>query len=128
MTEERANSQERMNILSIVEDFIYQVHEIRRVLLGVSMSAIILAPLALALSAYLFLHPSFFAVLDIENEFGLVLSMLLGAVIIISVIWLITGIRQYRSMSSWKSKYVQYQKEKEEMDRKIAEKFGLNEE
>jgi hypothetical protein len=53
----------------------------------------------------LILHPSFFAILEIENEFGLVLSVLLGAVLIISSIWI--------------------EMEKEDMDRKIAVQYGL---
>jgi hypothetical protein len=98
----------------------------RRILLGMSVSAIVLGPLAIALSIYLLLHPSFFAVLETENEFGLVLTVLLGAVIIISGIWLVTGIRQYYSMSKWKKRYEEYQREKEDIDRKIASQFGLS--
>ena len=116
----------RKGILSLLDDFIEQVQKIRRILLGVSVSAMVLAPLAIALSVYLVLHPSFFAVLEIENEFGLVLSVLLAAVIVISLVWLVSGIRQYYSMNAWKKRYMEYQKEKEDMDRKIASQFGLD--
>ena len=91
-----------------------------------SISAIVLAPLAIALSIYLLIHPSFFGILETENEFGLVLSILLGAVIITSAIWLFTGIKQYYSMSQWKRRYAEYLREKEEIDKKIALRFGLN--
>jgi hypothetical protein len=91
-----------------------------------SIPAIILAPLAIALSVYLFFHPSFFAVLETENEFGLVLTSLLGAVIITSGTWLVTGIRQYYSMSQWRKRYDEYRREKEVIDRKIASQFGLD--
>lgn len=125
---EESPTQSRQNILSILDGFIDQIHQIRRILLGVSISAIILGPLAIALSFYLVLHPSFFAVLESENEFGLALIVLLGAIIIISVIWLSTGIRQYYSMNRWKSRYIEYQNEKEAMDQKIASQFGLDQE
>lgn len=115
----------RENILSLMDSFIEQITNIRRTLLGVSISALVLAPLAIGLSVYLILHPSFFAILEIENEFGLVLSILLGAVLIISSVWLLSGIRQYRSMSSWSRRYNEYKKEKEDMDRKIALQYGL---
>ena len=119
-------SSTRQDILALLDSFIHQIQNIRRILLGVSVSAIILGPLAIALSIYLLLHPSFFAVLETENEFGLVLTVLLGAVIIISGIWLVTGIRQYHSMSQWKKRYEEYLKEKEAIDRKIASQFGLD--
>lgn len=126
--QEQRSPQSRQNILSLLDDFIQQIQQIRRILLGMSLSAIVLAPLAIALSIYLMLHPSFFAILEIENEFGLVLSILLGAVIIISVIWLSTGIRQYYSMNHWKTRYMDYQNEKEALDKKIASQFGLDQE
>jgi hypothetical protein len=116
----------RHNILSLVDNFIEQIFQIRKTLRGVSVSAMILAPLALALSVYLLRHPSFFAILEIENEFGLVLSLLLGAVIITSSIWLIIGIRQYRVIGSWNKRYNEYIKDKEAIDRKIASQYGID--
>lgn len=125
------NNEEKLNmsrhdILSLLDNFIEQIHQIRRTLLGVSISALVLSPLAIALSIYLMLHPSFFAILEIENEFGLVLSVLLGAVIIISSIWLITGIRQYRSLSSWNNRYKEYVEEKKKIDKMIESQYGLD--
>lgn len=125
---EETEPKSRQDILGLMDSFINQIQQIRKILLGVSVSAIVLAPLALALSIYLLLHPSFFAVLDIENEFGLVLSIMLGAIIIISGIWLFTGVRQYRSMNTWKGRYKEYVKEKEDLDKKIASRFGLDKE
>ena len=121
--EEKLNMS-RHDILSLLDNFIEQIHQIRRTLLGVSISALVLSPLAIALSIYLMLHPSFFAILEIENEFGLVLSVLLGAVIIISSIWLITGIRQYRSLSSWNNRYKEYIEEKQKIDKMIESQYG----
>ncbi|MDQ5843284.1 MAG: hypothetical protein M3286_07335 [Thermoproteota archaeon] len=116
----------RQDILSLLESFIQQIQHIRKLLLGMSISAIVLAPLAIALSIYLLFHPSFFAVLETEDEFGLVLTVLLGAVIITSAIWLVSGVRQYYSMSQWKKRYEEYRREKEAIDRKIASQFGLD--
>jgi uncharacterized membrane protein len=123
--EEKGLSISRHNILSLVDSFIEQIFQIRKILRGVSISAMILAPLAIVLSVYLLLRPSFFAVLEIENEFGLILGILLGAVIIISSIWLVTGIRQYRLVDSWNKRYYEYVKDKDEIDRKIASQYGL---
>jgi hypothetical protein len=120
------SSSTRQDILTMLYGFIQQIHHIRKILLAMSVSAIVLGPLAIALSIYLLFHPSFFALLERENEFGLVLSVLLGAVIITSGVWLVTGIRQYRSISKWKKRHEEYQREKEEIDRKIASQFGLD--
>jgi hypothetical protein len=116
----------RQNVLTIIDSFIEQVLEIRKTLFGVSISALILAPLAIGLSIFLLQHASFFAVLEIENEFGIALGILLIAVIMISSIWIISGIKQYRSISSWNKRYNEYVKEKQEIDRNIAERYGLD--
>ena len=108
------------NILSLIDSFIEQIFHMRRTLDVISISAIILACLAIALSIFLLRHPTFFAVLEIENEFGVVLGILLGAIIIISSIWIIAGIKQYRSISSWNKRYNDYVKHKEAIDRKVA--------
>ena len=65
--------------------------------------------------------------INIENEFGDVLAVLLGTIIIISSIWLVTGIRQYRLIGSWNKRYGEYIREKQEMDRKIASQYGSGE-
>ena len=114
----------RYNILALIETFIEQIFHIRKTLLGVSISAIIMAPIAIGLSVYLLRHPSFLAILDMENEFGIVLAVLLGAIIIISSVWLVAGIRQYRLIGSWNKRYGNYIREKQERDRTIASQFS----
>jgi hypothetical protein len=118
------SSSSRYRILSLIDIFIEQIFKIRKTLLGVSISALVLAPIAIGLSVFLLQHPSFFAILEIENEFGVVLAVLLGIIIVISCIWLVAGIRQYRLISSWKKRYGDYIIEKQEMDRKIASQYG----
>jgi hypothetical protein len=60
-----------------------------------------------------------------ENDFGIVLGVLLGAIIIIiSSIWLVVGIRQHRLIGSWNKRYGDYIREKQERDRTIASQYG----
>jgi hypothetical protein len=114
----------RYSILNLIETFIDQIFHVRKTLLGVSISAVIMAPIAIGLSVYLLRHPSFLAVLEIENEFGIVLAVLLGAIIVISSVWLVVGIRQYRLIGSWNKRYGNYIREKQEIDRTIASQYG----
>src|SRR5919202_5142592 len=113
-----------MLLLNLIEAFIDQIFHIRKTLLGVSISAVIMAPIAIGLSVFLLRHPSFLAVLEIENEFGVVLGVLLGAIIIISSVWLVVGIRQYRLIGSWNKRYENYIREKQERDRMIGSQYS----
>ena len=123
--EDALSNTARANLLTLMDTFIQQILNIRKTLLGVSISALILAPIAIGLSVYLIRHPSFFAILEIENEFGTVLSVLLVAVIVISCVWLYAGIKQYKKIGSWSSRYNAYLNEKSEINRKISSQFGL---
>lgn len=116
----------RRGIMALIESFIENILQVKKTLFGLSISALVLAPLAIALSVFLVQDPSFFAVIQIENEFGLVLSILLGAIIIVSSLWLIAGVKQYRSISSWNKRYREYVKDKENINKKIALSWQQN--
>lgn len=116
---------ERNNILDLLDSFIEQIHKIRKFLIGVSVSSIILAPIAISLVLYLVTHQSFFRVLEVESEFGFGLVILLSAVIIISSILFVTGILQYKQIGSWHKKYESYKKEKDNVDQYISNKFDI---
>jgi hypothetical protein len=115
------------DILKLVDGFIDQISKIRTVLKGVSISALILAPIAIALSIFLLTHSSFFTILENEDEFGLVLLILLGSVIAIASVWIVAGLRQYRMISTWNKRYNDYIISKEEIQRTIASELGFTE-
>ena len=126
---EDASKTSPQNIISLMDNFIEQLLQARRTLVvafTLSVSSIILAPLAVGLSIFLLLHPSFFVALENEDEFGIFLSILLVGIIIISSIWLVTGIRQYHSIKSWNKKYDMFLKKRDEIDSNIVSEYDLD--
>ena len=126
---EDASKTSPQNIISLMDNFIEQLLQARRTLVvafTLSVSSIILAPLAVGLSIFLLLHPSFFVSLENEDEFGIFLSVLLVGIIIISSIWLVTGIRQYHSIKSWNKKYDMFLKKRDEIDSNIVSEYDLD--
>ena len=115
----------RTDLLEIMDSFIEKILEIKRLLLGVSVTGLILAPFAMGLSIFLITHPRFFSVLEREDEFGVVLAVLLGVVMSVSVVWMITGIRQHLALKSWNKRYQEYVDQKDEINKKIASEYGL---
>jgi len=116
----------RFDVLDLMDSFIQKILELRRILLGVSISGFILAPFAIGLSIFLLTHSHFFIVLEREYDFGIALSILLGLVIALSAGWMVTGIRQYKTLKSWNKKYQEYLQQKDEIDKKIASQYGLD--
>jgi hypothetical protein len=117
------------NVIRLIDSFIEQMRQTRKTMalaLSLSISSIVVAPVAIGLSIFMLQHPSFFAILERENEFGLVLIVFLIGVIILSLVCLVVGIKQYRSINSWNKKYSVYSKKKEELDRNIASEYDLD--
>lgn len=117
----------RFSLVDVIEGFIDKINQIRSTLVGISISALILAPLAIGLSTYLITHPHFFFILEEYDEFGVYLSIALGIMITVSIVWLVLGMRQYVMLKSWNQKYTNYLKKKEQVDDKISSEFGLDE-
>ncbi|MFN3655119.1 MAG: hypothetical protein ACK4TO_07315 [Candidatus Nitrosotenuis sp.] len=95
----------RFGLIELIESFIEKINNIRVALLGISISGLILAPFAIGMSAYLITHPHFFFILDEYDEFGAFLSISLGIIIVVSLVWFVLGIRQYVMLKSWNEKY-----------------------
>jgi len=119
---------ESKDILRSMDGFIEKIQQLRGVMLGVSFSALILAPFAIGISLYLITHPKFLLLLEQEGDFGIILIVLLVGILVTSGIWLVTGIRQFRSLSKWNNRYSDYLKRKETLDNTISSKFHLDEE
>lgn len=96
-------------------------------MLGVTLSALILAPFAIGTSAYLITHPKFLHLIENEQEFAFMLILLLIVVLITSGVWLVAGIRQFRTLSSWNKRYCGYLEKKQNLDETIIEKFNIDE-
>jgi hypothetical protein len=116
----------RLDVLRLLDDFIENVMRTKKDLIGLSLSALVLSPFVVFLSLYLVFNPSFFAILAIETEFGVVLVLMLAAVTVISFIWMVTGLKHYKSVLKWNKKYEEFSKMKQEMDKQILSKYGFD--
>jgi len=114
------------DILSSMDSFIEKIQKLKGIMLGVSISALILAPLAVGISAYLISHPRFLLLIEHETEFGFMLFILLTVVLITSGVWLVNGIKQLKSLSSWNKRYCNYLAKRESLDESITSKFHLD--
>lgn len=123
--EKRDMTPNSTDILNLIDGFIDQISRIRTILKGVSISALILAPLAIILSGFLLTHSSFFTILEDEDEFGIILIILLGSVISISCVWIVMGLRQYRMISDWNKRYTNYLTNREQVRKNIESELGF---
>lgn len=126
MSDTENSKTSRFSVVEIIEGFIEKIDHMRKTLVMVSLSSLILAPLAIGLSVYLISHPHFFYVMEEYDEFGLFLVVSLGVIIVVSSAWLALGIRQYIMLKSWSERHSNYLKKKEQVDNEISSGFGLD--
>ena len=126
MSDTENSKTSRFSVVEIIEGFIEKIDHMRKTLVMVSLSSLILAPLAIGLSVYLISHPHFFYVMEEYDEFGLFLVISLGVIIVVSSAWLALGIRQYIMLKSWSERHSNYLKKKEQVDNEISSGFGLD--
>ncbi|MFB5604803.1 MAG: hypothetical protein ACE5R7_00775 [Nitrosarchaeum sp.] len=119
---------ERTDILSSMDSFIEKIQQLKGIMLGVSLSALILAPMAIIISLYLITHPKFLLILERESDFGFLLMTMLAVTFVTSAIWLVAGLRQFKSLNKWNDRYYEYLQKKERLDQSISSKYDLQEE
>jgi len=112
-------------VLVLLDSFLEQISKIKQTMFAISATSIIQAPIAIVLSTYLIFHPSFLKMIDNRDDFGEALVLLFAVVIATSSYWFVTGIRNYRSMLQWSKQYKQFVEDKQERERQIAIKYGL---
>jgi hypothetical protein len=112
---------------SVIESFIDTIQNIKKFLLGFSLYGMVLAVVSIGLSVYLMTHEHFFAILDEYNEFGAILAIFLGLVMVVSSIWFAIGIKQYLMLRAWNDKYSNYEMKMQNLEEKIALEFHLSE-
>jgi len=119
---------ERKDILSSMDEFIEKIQHLKGIMLGVSLSALILAPLAIIISLYLSTHPKFLLLIEQEGDFGILLMVTIVVILVTSGIWLVAGLRQFNSLNKWNNRYYNYLKKKEQLDQSISSQYDLDEE
>ena len=98
----------RGTVLALIESYITQMLILRKTLLLVFISGVILAPVSIVLSVYILIHPSLDEITDRQDNFGEVLVLLLTAVFIGSVLWFGLSLKQYISIGQWNRRYKQH--------------------
>jgi hypothetical protein len=110
-----------------MDSFIEKIQHLRGLMLGVSLSALFLAPLAIGISSYLITHPRFLHLVENEPEFATLLVIFITVVLVTAGIWLVTGLQQFRSLNTWNRRYGNYLKKREDLDKAISSEYHLDE-
>ena len=109
-------------LLETLDDLIFHMNNARTIFVILGVSSIVLAPIAIVVAAFFLLHPFFLRSLIIrEPVVGISFLIYLVLTVIMSALWLIVGLREYRFLSRWDQRFRSFLSLKERIDRELKE-------
>ncbi|MGQ9718509.1 MAG: hypothetical protein ACUVWK_01455 [Nitrososphaerales archaeon] len=116
--EEKAG--ERASLLETIDDLIYHMNDARMLFVILSISSFIIAPISIIVAMVITLHPDALRFLLIRNPvFGIIFLIYIIFTVIMSLVWLYMGSREYRFLSRWNERFKRYISLKEKVDREL---------
>ncbi len=109
-------------LLETLDELIFQMNNARSIFVVLGISSIILAPIAIVVAAFFLVHHLFLRTLIIREPLvGILFPIYLVFTVIMSAIWLIVGLREYRFLSKWNQRFRSFLSLKERIDKELQE-------
>ena len=120
MSKGEEKTQERTSLLETIDDLIFHMNDPRMLFVILTISSLIIAPIAIIMAIVLMGHPFFLPlILSKSRFFGLIFLFYIIFVVILSLIWLYVGLKEYRFLSRWNERFKKYMSLKERIDREL---------
>lgn len=114
-------SERKESLLETVDDLIFHLNNARMIFVVLSLSSLILAPIAIVVALFFILHPRFLRFfLAVEPFVGLSFMVYVILTVVMSAVWLIVGWREYRFLSQWNARFKRFISLKEKVDRELS--------
>lgn len=115
---------EKPSLLELIDNLIYHINSERVWFNALCLSSIIAAPISIFFTVFLLLHPGIInRLLRLQYSMGLLLIFYLILNLFISSLWLVVGLREFRFLAKWNSRFKRYFSLKEQLDRELQREF-----
>ncbi len=117
------SEQERKpTLLETLDDLIFHMNSARSIFVVLGISSVILAPIAIVVAAFFLVHHFILRTLIIREPLvGILFPIYLVFTVIMSAVWLIVGLREYRFLSKWNQRFRGFLSLKERIDKELKE-------
>ena len=117
-------SEDRTSLLETIDDLIFHMNDARATFIILSISSLIIAPIAIIMATVFIARPNFLHwLLNINPFFGVIFLIYIILVLILSSIWLFVGLREYRFLSKWNERFKKYMSLKDRVDKEIQKEL-----
>jgi|SRR5919199_4680344 hypothetical protein len=130
--DDRSESGAYGTLFKIIDMIVFELNRTKRMFLIMILSVMIIPPVALFISSVVFVPPfeqgygpaTGHRNLNSINEFFERFFSTRNIPLIISIVWLGVGIRQWIVLSKWTRRYEEYKKRRDEIDRQFDNSFS----
>lgn len=113
-------TEERASLLETIDDLVFHMNDARMLFVILSISSLIIAPIAIVIAIVFIAHPLFLPFLLHKNPFfGVIFFIYIIFVVVLSLVWLYVGLKEYRFLSKWNERFKKYISLKERIDREL---------
>ena len=118
------SSSERIGLLEMIDNLIDHINTERIWFNVLCLSSIIVAPASLFFTLFILTHPRVLLFLfRIDAAIGMLAMAYLIANLVVSSLWLIIGLKEFRFLSKWNQRFKKYRSLKEHLDRELEKEF-----
>ena len=123
--DQKGNSQKEAGLLEMIDNLILHINEERTWFNVLIVTSILAAPISLLFTLYLLLHRRLVAFIFIRDPvLGITAIIYFAIILVVSSLWLIVGLKEFKFISKWNSRFRRYFSLKERLDRELRKEFG----
>ncbi|MCP8308430.1 MAG: hypothetical protein H3Z54_07010 [archaeon] len=120
MSKSEEKTGERTSLLETIDDLIFHMNDARMLFVILSISSFIIAPISIIVAIVFALHPGLLILmLKSSPIFGIIFLIYIVFTVVVCLIWLYVGLREYRFLSRWNERFKKYMSLKERIDREL---------
>ena len=111
-------------LLELIDRLILHINSERTWFNILIATSIFTAPISILFTFYLLLHRKLIAYIFLRDpRLGVLATAYFALIIIVSLLWLIVGIKEYKFLSKWNRRFRKYFSLKEQLDRELRKEF-----
>jgi hypothetical protein len=120
----KMGQEDDVGLLELIDRLILHINSERTWFNILIATSIFTSPIFILFTFYLLLHRKLIAYIFMRDpRLGVLATAYFAIIIIVSLLWLIVGIKEYKFLSKWNRRFRKYFSLKEQLDRELRKEF-----
>lgn len=123
--DQKGSSQKEAGLLEMIDNLILHINEERTWFNVLIATSVLAAPISLLFTLYLLLHRRLVTFIFMRDPvLGITAIIYFAIILVVSSLWLVVGLKEFKFISRWNSRFKRYFSLKERLDKELRKEFG----